>query len=186
MTQEELLRYLVEALEDLNIPYAVVGSIASIAYGEPRTTVDIDVVVDVAPEDVENLKTRFPDPPFHLDEESARRAIKARSQFNVIHPKSGFKIDLHPTDDRIARSQIRRSRKIEVGPDLRPRFSPPEEIIIKKMEYFREGGSDKHLRDIASMISVSGDHIDQRLVEEWAERLDLIEIWSAIVQGMDG
>ena len=58
----------------------------------------------------------------------------------------------------------------------------PEDIIISKMAYYRQGGSDKHLRDITGIMKVSGDQVDTAYVERWAKELDLMEIWEAILR----
>jgi len=59
---------------------------------------------------------------------------------------------------------------------------PPEDVIIKKMEYYREGGPEKHLRDITGILKVSAEDIDPDYIAQWAERLDLVKIWEAIQQ----
>ncbi len=94
MEPDELLRYVIEALEGIDVPYALAGSIASIAYGEPRSTLDIDLVADLQHQDVARLKGRFPAPEFYLSEEAAAEAVEHRHQFNIIHPASGFKVDV--------------------------------------------------------------------------------------------
>lgn len=92
MNQAELLRYLVETFEALGIDYMISGSQASIYYGEPRFTQDIDVVAEVTPAHVPGLLERFPFPEFYLSEDAVREAIQVRGQFNIIHPGSGLKI----------------------------------------------------------------------------------------------
>lgn len=180
MQAADLLRHLVSVLEDLDLPYALVGSIASMAYGEPRATLDIDVVVRLAPTDIERLKTRFPSDEFYLDVEAAREAILEGSQFNIIHPSSGLKIDVFVEGDEIERVQIEDRRRLPALPGLTAAFSPPEELILKKLLYHRDGGSEKHLRDIKAMIEISGDVIDVDRVERGAEALGLQEIWSSV------
>ena len=59
-------------------------------------------------------------------------------------------------------------------------FAAPEDVIIKKMEYYKEGGSEKHLRDIAGILKISGETVDRSYIAEWARRLDLVDIWDAI------
>ena len=56
------------------------------------------------------------------------------------------------------------------------------DVIIKKMEYFKEGQSDKHTRDILGVLRVRGDKVDRAYIETWAERLDLSEVWQAILR----
>lgn len=180
MGVEELLRHVVETLEEIDVPYALGGSIASTAYGEPRSTRDIDLVAELSTESVALLEEYFPPPDFHFDIQAARKALEDGRPFNIIQVSSGLKIDIFPPSDLIARSQIKRAVVIVVGQDLKARFSPPEELILKKMAYYQESGSDRHLRDIMGMLQVSGDRIDLDLVDRWAFNQGLSDIWAAI------
>src|SRR3989304_5258952 len=90
----ELLGHIVEILERLQIPYIVTGSIASMAYGEPRLTNDIDIVADVEEKHISGLLEAFPPNEFYISEDMIRDAIRRKSQFNIIHPASGLKIDI--------------------------------------------------------------------------------------------
>lgn len=76
MGADELLRYLVTALEEVGVPYAIGGSIASIAYGEPRSTLDIDVVASLDATTVVGFCRRFPPGDFYLDLEAASAAVQ--------------------------------------------------------------------------------------------------------------
>ena len=180
MQAADLLRHLVSVLEDLDLPYALAGSIASMAYGEPRATLDIDVVVRLAPTDLERLEARFPSEEFYLDVEAAAEAIVEGSQFNIIHPSSGLKIDVFVEADEIEHVQIEDRRRLPALPGFTAAFSPPEELILKKLLYHRDGGSEKHLRDIKAMMEISGHEIDVDRVERGAEALGLQEIWSTV------
>jgi len=179
MAPDEILRELVVTLEALEIPYAIAGSIASIAYGEPRATMDIDVVMDLEPVDVSRLGGRLHPKGFVVDEEAATQAVSERRQFNILHPTSGFKIDVFVMGDDIERSQIRRRRRLPALADLEASFSPPEEVILKKLQYFEAGGSDKHLRDIAAMLEISAEEIDEEWITEQAAELGLLETWKS-------
>lgn len=187
MEQDELLRFAVEVLERLRLPYLVTGSIATVFYGEPRFTNDIDLVVDLPPERVGELCRAFPAGEFYVDEEAARDAVRRHGQFNVLHPASGLKLDLMipaPTD--FNRSRFARATRVRPADDYPASFASPEDVILKKMEYYREGGSEKHLRDITGVLKVSGDRIDRAYVEDWARRLELEEVWEAILRRMEG
>lgn len=181
MNQAELLRYLVEAFEALGIDYMISGSQASIYYGEPRFTQDIDVVADVTPAHVLALLEQFPLPEFYLSEDAVREAIQGRGQFNIIHPTSGLKIDVMLRKDApYDRLEFERRQRQPLLPGKEAYFARPEDVIIYKMIYFRERRSDRHLRDVASMLRISGAEIDTRYVAEWAGRLGLSEIWEAV------
>ncbi len=181
-SQSELLRYLIDAFEHLGTPYALVGSVASMVYGEPRSTRDIDLLADLHPRDVSRLRGRFPAPDFYLDEETARTVVREGGMFNIIHPESGFKLDIYIPTDEIERRQIERARVLPALADRQAPFSPPEELILKKLQYCAMGGSDKHLRDIAVMLRISSDTIDRDYVAREAERLGISRIWEEIVR----
>lgn len=180
MEQGDLLRLLVAALEDSGTPYAIGGSVASIAFGEPRSTLDIDVVTALDAERLEQLQRHFPAPEFHFDLVAAKAAVQRGEPFNIIHPTSGMKIDVFSDRDEVARSQIERGRRLAALPGLTAVFSAPEELIVKKLQYFAMGGSDKHLRDIRAMLEISADEIDLDRLGMWVERLGLEDEWSRV------
>lgn len=182
MDPSELLRLVAGILERLNLRYLVTGSTATIFFGEPRFTNDIDIVLDLPASRIAELCAAFPEEDFYLSEESVRRAVARGSQFNLIHPKSGLKIDLIvATDTPFNRSRFARSRRLTPGPDFQATFASPEDVILKKMEYYQEGHSDKHLRDIAGVFKISGDQIDRGYLEEWVAKLGLEEVWSEVL-----
>jgi hypothetical protein len=181
MEQSDLLRHVVSVLERLGISYFVTGSTASIAYGEPRFTNDLDVVVDLPPEWVAPFCAAFPFPDFYVSEEAAREALSRRHQFNIIHPSSGLKVDvIIRKDTPLDRLRFARARRLKPAPDYEASFASPEDIIIKKLEFYREGASEKHLRDIAGILKISGDRLDMGYIEEWTRRLGVEEIWRAV------
>lgn len=183
MEQDELLRFAVEALNSLGLRYPVTGSIATVLYGEPRFSNGIDLVVMLAADRIEELCLAFPQPEFYISPESARRAVQRRGQFNIIHPASGLKLDIMvPAETPFNRSRFERAKQITLMPDLEVSFAAPEDVIIKKMEYYREGGSDKHLRDITGILKVRAEEVDRNYIADWAERLGLSEIWSALAR----
>lgn len=181
MPADELLRFLVAALEDVGVPYALGGSIASIAYGEPRATLDIDVIASLDAENLAAFCARFPPEDFYLDADAAAEAVREGAQFNIIHPASGMKIDVFSeSKDEVAKSQIERSRRLPALPGLTAAFSAAEELIVKKMQYYQLGGSDKHLRDVRAMLDISGADIDLGRIQEWVDRLGLDDVWRMV------
>jgi hypothetical protein len=179
----DLLARVIEVFENLHIPYLVTGSLAAMAYGEPRLTNDIDIVAGIDETHIPALLPAFPEEEFYLSEDALRDAVVRRDQFNIIHPSSGLKVDvIIRKDTAFDRSRFSRAHKIRPVETYEANFASPEDVIIKKMEYYREGGSEKHLRDIASMLRISGAEIDQRYIEEWVATLGLVPIWNAIEQ----
>jgi hypothetical protein len=60
-------------------------------------------------------------------------------------------------------------------------FASPEDVILKKLVYYREGGSEKHLRDIAGVLKVQGAQLDREYLYQWAKTLDVAETWNQLV-----
>jgi hypothetical protein len=179
---DELLRLAVRVLEGLGLDYLVTGSIATVFYGEPRFTNDIDIVVDLPQARVSDLCRAFPAPEFYVDEEAAGDAVRRCSQFNVVHPKSSLKLDIVvPDPSEFNRSRFARATRVHPAPDYAANFASLEDVILKKMDFYSRGGSDKHLRDIAGVLRVSGERLDVLYVEAWSRRLGLTDLWRALV-----
>ncbi len=180
----ELLRRVASALREIGAPYFVTGATATVVYGEPRLTNDIDVVVRLGSGQVEALLERFEPDEFYLDEEAAVRAVEIRSSFNLIHPASGLKVDFMVADESAYdESRFERAREVDVGEGELAYFAAPEDVILKKLEYYQRGGSEKHLRDIAGILRVSGDELDREYIDDWSERLGLTAEWGLARRG---
>ena len=161
----------------------IVGSLASGVYGEPRFTQDIDIVLDIRSNQLARLCRAFPAPEFYVSENAAREAVAMGGQFNIIHPASGQKIDfmIVPKNDW-GQSQLKRRRREEIIPGRPGYAAAPEDVILAKLWYYQEGGSEKHLRDIAAMLQVSRDLIDTEYIERWAATLGYINEWRIVVE----
>jgi len=187
MDPTELLRLVTRALERLGIEHFVTGSTATITYGEPRFTNDLDIVVRLAPDQVEALCAEFRPEEYYWSPEAIARAVRNRSSFNVIHPSSGLKIDFIVADDSpFNRSRFSRVRDVPVGEGVVARFTSPEDIIVRKLGFYREGGSERHLRDIAGMLRVMGPEVDRAYVDHWAEELGLTAEWNEALRQANG
>lgn len=174
---------LASVLEDLAIPYFITGGMAAIAYGEPRFTSDIDVVADLQDAHVAPLLARFPGPAFYLSEQAVRTAVAHRFHFNVLHPSSGGKIDfMAASPSEYDRTRLSRRRRIALEDDLQPYFAAPEDVILKKLEFYQLGGSEKHLRDVASILLVLREQVDRAYVERWSAVLNIAAEWQLVQQ----
>ncbi|MBI5555023.1 MAG: hypothetical protein HY920_04110 [Elusimicrobia bacterium] len=181
MVPFDLLHKVVEIFERLKIPYLVTGSVAAMAYGEPRFTNDIDIVAAIKEQHIPDLLAAFPVEEFYLDADMIKEAIRDKRQFNIIHPASGLKVDVMIRHDTaFDESRFSRIRRIQPAESYQANFAAPEDVIIKKMEYYQAGGSEKHLRDITAILLISGKSIDWKYLSHWAERLGLMEIWDAV------
>jgi len=187
MEPADLLRHACTVSEQLRLVYLVTGSTATIAYGEPRFTNDIDIVIDLPADKIAEFCAAFPAPDFYLSLPAVNEAVQRRHQFNVLHPASGLKIDfIVLTDSEFDRSRRQRVRQLSVLPERTVTFASAEDVIIKKMVYFQEGGSDKHLRDIAGVLRIQGAAIDRVYIETWAAKLGVTDVWQAVQNACEG
>lgn len=135
----------IQKLESKEIPYMVVGSIAAMVYGEPRMTHDMDLVLDVLPEHGSQLESLFPIEEFYCPPiEVLSSEIVQRGQFNLIHQNTGIKIDIiirKNTDH--ARTEFQRRKRVYFWKGCETYLATPEDIIIKKLSFYRDGGSEK-------------------------------------------
>jgi hypothetical protein len=180
MPEPELSLIFVRPLNRLGIRYVVSGSVASILYGEPRMTNDVDFLVFLRNTDIVRFHEVFPSPEFYVPPSeviASEMARPGKGQFNVIHTNTGFKADFYIAGrDDLDVMAFRGSRKMDYqGESII--VAPPECVIIRKLEYYREGGSDKHLRDIRAMLAVSGEMINQVELNRWIELRQLQPEW---------
>jgi hypothetical protein len=141
-------------------------------------TRDIDIVVRVGRGQIRTLCEAFPADDFYVSLPAAEQAVSVAGQFNVIHFRSSNKIDFMVADDREwSQAQLARRRKVSFQPDCEGFVAAPEDVIIGKLIYYNDGGSEKHLRDIATILNQSADDVDRQYVDDFARRLGLSEIW---------
>lgn len=184
----ELMQRVADFCETHTIAYRVVGSMASIAYGEPRLTIDIDIVVELKLQNIAALSATFPFPEYYFSEDAAREAILRRRQFNIIHPASGLKVDLFvPPATEYARIEAQRVHRITSEGEYSAWFGAPEDIVLNKLIYFQlsNGVSEKHLRDIAGMMKLLREKLDRDYIEQWAAKLGVTSEWKLVCQRVD-
>ncbi len=184
---DELIDLIARTCDRLRLEYFVTGSIASMYYGEPRFTNDVDVVVELPSWNVEEFCSVFPVPQFYVDPISAREAVASGGQFNIIQVGPGMKADIMCfRDTPFDNSRMSRRKRVHITSDVEAYIAAPEDVILKKLLYFREGGSDKHLRDIASILKTKRAPIDTSYIDHWALRLGVTSEWQLVRQRVAG
>jgi len=180
--QQELLTTLLGALNALEIPYMLTGSVVSSMQGEPRATHDIDVIVEMQGSDVERLQAAFPPPRYYLDPEDARESIRCTTMFNLVDARDGGKVDFwmlsaEPFDNS---RFSRRSRETVLGV---PAFvSSPEDTVLAKLRWARlSGGSEKQFGDALRVFEVQRPHLAIPYLERWVRELDLADLWQRLL-----
>lgn len=182
MEQSELLAYLIEVFDRLGLGYFITGSVATSYFGEPRFTNDIDVIVELTASDISKFCQSFPTEDFYLSAEMVRLAVRERRQFNILHPATGLKVDVFVLKDAaFDQSRYNRRQRLTIKEGLTAWFASPEDVILKKLVYYKEGGSEKHIRDILGVLKIQENSIDQGYVAHWAAQLGLFDLWQDVL-----
>lgn len=183
MTEPDLIGLFVAPLESLGLDYMITGGVASVVYGEPRLTRDVDLILALREVDAGGFLDAFsPDdfyrPPLEALTEEIRRP--RHGHFNIIHRDTALRADVYLSgDDPLHAWAFERRVRIPLEDDAAIWLAPPEYVLVRKLQYYEESGSDRHLRDISAMLEISGEKIDLLEVEVWARRLGLEEVLGA-------
>ncbi len=182
MEPSDLLVFLANEFDRLGIDYFVTGSMATIYFGEPRLTNDVDVVVRLNLNGVADLAQSFPADDFYCSIAAMESAVRNRSQFNIIHPASGLKADVIVSDDsEFNQSRFARRSQQEVEDGKQVWFASAEDVILKKLVYYEEGESEKHIRDILGVLKIQENLIDLDYLAHWADQLGLLGLWQDVL-----
>ena len=174
-----LLERLVGMLDGAGIPFMVAGSFASTTHGLPRTTQDLDVVIDPpSVRELDALVAAIPPAEYYVDPETARDAFRRRSMFNIVDHASGWKVDFIVRKDR-AFSREEFARRVPASLLGVPLFiASPEDTVVAKLEWSKQsGGSERQRRDIAGVIATVGQKLDRPYIERWVHDLGLADEW---------
>ena len=187
MDQNSLLAYTASVFSEIGIRYCVVGSMASILFGEVRSTQDIDIIADMKATHIKPFLAKYPLPEYLVDDAQVREAVLTRFQFNVIHTTTANKLDIiMPGAGSWKSGQIQRARMMHIEDVGEVSVAAPEDVILGKLWYHSEGGGDRHLRDIAGMLRISRQLIDMDEVTRWATSLGYLPAWSKAIEKADG
>ena len=172
MTQEEVLKRVISALEDNNIPYMLTGAIAVNYYGRPRLTHDVDIIVNIEKKHIQSIVDAFYQE-FYVSSESIKDAIKHRTVFNIIHNETGLKIDFWMlTNEEYDKTRFSR-RESQTIFDRQMSISSAEDIILVKLLWYKRSTSEKHIIDAEGILQVQGESIDNNYLEKWAKNLSV-------------
>ncbi len=177
-----IVRKVTAVFQELKIPYLVGGSLASSLHGIPRATQDADIVADLGLADMEKIVTLLAHD-FYIDKESAERAVRERSSFNIIDKEEIFKVDIFVKgNDELSDLEMERRISFEVGDaGEQPIFvCSPEDIIAHKLFWYKsgEGVSERQWNDAINVIKVQRSSLDYEYLRRASKArgvLDLLE-----------
>lgn len=183
MTEQELLLDCVRRLNRTGVAYMLTGSMASNAWGIPRTTHDLDFVLQLPPFQIPSLVEAFVSPDYFLDEPAIRAAYQPPHQFNLIHIPSALKADfwlLRPFP--FEREMFnRRIKDAWFGETIW--LATAEDVILHKLYWNRITPSDRQLGDVAGVIEVQRGMLDEAYLRSWASELGLVDELNAALCG---
>ena len=123
-------------------------------------------------------------PDFYVDDEALRRAVRARTSANLVHHETQVKIDIFvaggtPLDEQ----QLARRRAVDVGGGRILHVHPPEDILLQKLRWYRQGGevSDRQWRDIVGIVRTQGTRLDRDYLTRYAPVLDVGDLLARAV-----
>jgi hypothetical protein len=179
MTEElEVLKEATRRLDRAKIAYMVTGSIATNFYTVPRMTRDIDIVVNLAEEDLGRFIPLF-ETDFYLDRQTVRDAVKNKSMFNLIQNEYVVKIDfIVRKDSPYRRREFSRRRKVAVdGRNLY--LVAPEDLILSKLEWAKDSRSEQQLSDVRNLLKFV-KRLNRRYLARWAKELGVESFYSEV------
>ncbi|MHC4647777.1 MAG: hypothetical protein ACYTBJ_20120 [Planctomycetota bacterium] len=175
-----VLHKLTDILDELSIVYVISGSMASSTYGTVRFTQDADIVVQpfssVAKKLYQALKCDF-----YISEEAIRQALSSCGSFNIIDFETAFKVDIFVQGpDEFSKELFAHSRKLKISESIDKGFCfvSPEDIILLKLRWFKEGGclSDQQWSDVLGVLGVQGRVLDVEYLKLWARKLEFADL----------
>jgi hypothetical protein len=180
VTLGELLDAVISRLESAGIPYMIVGSLASSYHGLPRSTRDVDVVIDPTKDALEILLSSFDSRHFYVGD--GLDALERRGMFYVVDLEGGWKVDFIVKKERpFSESEFARRLHAEVA-GMRVMLATADDTVLAKLEWAALGESDRQLADAATVLRVSGDRVDRAYLERWATALGIEELLARALQ----
>jgi len=182
MSFPEVLQRVATALEISGIPYMLTGSFASVYYGSPRSTQDIDLVIEADFERLRSLGQSLPPDDYYFDPQAALEALRRESLFNVIDHKTGWKIDMIIRKSRaFSREEFARRRSIAAeGTEVC--IASPEDVVLAKLEWSKLGSSRRQIEDAARILQIQWLSLDKKYLQKWAAELAIEPEWREVLQ----
>jgi len=187
LSYEGFVRLVLDAIEAAGIEYLIGGAVAAWAWGEPRSTLDLDLVVNLPLECVSQFSKELKKRDMLVPEEIILDNIlegRVDLPINAIHMYSGYKADLYPVrdGDELRASAFNRRLKVDLGASLGEVYlHAPEDLIIYKLWYYSISQQTKHIRDITSIVMTLGNELEIEYIETWVTKKGLLNIWRELV-----
>ncbi len=184
------LKLVIDALNAARVEYLIGGAIAEWAWGEPRASQDLDLVVKIPIKSIKRLSRELEKRDMLIPAEIILENIledRADIPLNAIHMYSRLKADLYPVreGDELRQSAFQRREQVDYGPPIgKVYIHSPEDLILYMLIYFGLSQQSKHSRDIASILKSRKNELDMNYIEQWTTRLGLGSIWKEMLDNV--
>lgn len=171
--QKEFLSKIIHNLDAANIPYMICGSLSSSLYGEPRATMDIDIIIHCGIKQIKKFVSNFPEDDYYADLDSAEEALRTKSMFNIIDLNRGWKADfIFMKDSEFAQEEFARRKSANLlGIDLK--ILSEEDTILSKLEWAKIRKSERQFRDALGVAIAQWEMLDIKYLRSWARKIDV-------------
>ncbi len=192
LTITEFLMLVLETLDVSGVEYMIGGAIAEWAWGEPRATQDLDIVINLPVESIGKFSRELEKRDMLVPADIILDAMvenRADIPLNAIHIYSGLKADLYlmREGDALRQSAFQRRMLIDFGSPIGEVYvHSPEDLILYKLIYLGLSGQPKHARDIAAILRAKKDQLDYRYIEDWVARLGVSSVWQEMLDSTKG
>jgi hypothetical protein len=182
------VRLVLDAFNAADVTYLVGGAVALWAWGEPRTTADLDLVIDLPIDAMAVLSSELEQRAMLVPVDIMLDLLiedRADLPINAIHMTSGYKAEMFllKPGDALREAGLRRRRLVDLGPALGEVYvHSPEDLILNKLRFYRISQQTKHVRDIASIVLNQAEALDMAYIESWVQTLNLSDEWQEIQQ----
>lgn len=180
--QEDISKILGEVcgfLNQANIEYVLVGGIAVMVHGRPRSTMDIDIILKLEGGERKQLVDFLTDNGFDINEKDLKNAIEESSHSTAFFQDSIFRLDIKGIYDDFDRLTLERREKISFeGAELY--VATPEDTVLNKIRF----GSDRDIED-AESIWFRQDNLDKRYMERISKKLGIKEEYQNFVESLN-
>ena len=187
MSQFKLLKEVITFLNQADTSYMLTGSIVSSFQGEPRSTHDIDMMIQLDKEKIDSLLLAFPSPTYYIDKDMVLDGIKSKKMFKLLNTNTGDKIDFYPLPEN-EYEIVRFERKIQEELNgLLVWITSPEDTIISKLRWCKlSNGSEKQFKDALNVFEIQFEILDKSYIEKWVEKLGLSDLYKRLQKEREG
>ena len=179
MFEEAVFKKVINLLNKNNIPYMLTGGLAVTVWGRARSTLDIDIVLDIKRNNIKKLTSAFQKENFYIDEEAVEMALNKKFSFNAIDRETNTTIDCYLVGNNEYEAKRFQRKIIKNIIGIKVNIVSPEDLILIKLLWHKDSGSTRHLEDAESILKIT--KVDLKYIKRWASRQSTLKILNKIL-----